>query len=96
MSSENSLPATLAEVNVERTPEKSADTATREISPARPGAIWDSTPICVPREPMFPKPCAVLAKHDLRLSKNCRTYAAGIGSDQLGTAAHVHIGLILG
>lgn len=56
MPSVNSMPATLAEVSVAKTPENRADSATRETSPARPGAIWDRTPIWVPREPMLPKP----------------------------------------
>lgn len=34
-----SIPAIEADVSVERTPENKADKATRETSPARPGAI---------------------------------------------------------
>jgi hypothetical protein len=34
----------------------SADTATRETSADLPGEIWDNTPICVPKDPMFAKP----------------------------------------
>lgn len=30
--------------------------ANRETSPDRPGAICDKTPICVPSDPMLPKP----------------------------------------
>ena len=56
MASVYSIPATLAEVKVARMPVKRADSATRETSPDRPGAIWESTPICVPREPKLPKP----------------------------------------
>jgi hypothetical protein len=50
------MPAIEAEVNVLRIPEKSADMATRETSPILLGAIWDSTLICTPKEPKFPKP----------------------------------------
>ena len=51
-----SRPATAAELRVEMTPEKRAERATFETSPAREGAIWDSTPICVPSEPKLPNP----------------------------------------
>lgn len=50
-------PATAADERVEMTPEKSADKATFETSPDRFGAICESTPIWVPREPRLPKPC---------------------------------------
>lgn len=50
------MPATLADVRVAKTPEKSAESATRETSPERPGAIWPRTPIAVPRDPTLPKP----------------------------------------
>lgn len=51
-----SSPATLALVSVEMAPLISALSATRDTSPLRPGDICDSTPICVPREPMLAKP----------------------------------------
>lgn len=51
-----SKPATAAEERVDTTPEKRAERATRETSPARLGAIWERTPIWVPREPRLPKP----------------------------------------
>lgn len=51
------IPAILADVRVEMMPDTSADMATLETSPERLGAIWDKTPICVPREPILPKPC---------------------------------------
>ena len=51
-----SSPATLAEVSVLSTPENSAERATLDTSPDRDGAICESTPICVPREPRLPKP----------------------------------------
>jgi hypothetical protein len=50
------MPAILALVNVDKTPENKAESATRETSPAREGAIWDNTPICVPRDPKLPNP----------------------------------------
>ena len=40
-----SIPAMEAEVKVDKTPENRADTATRETSPALPGAICDKMPI---------------------------------------------------
>jgi len=52
-----SIPATLADVSVAKTPENKAETASFETSPARPGEICERTPIWVPREPIFPKPC---------------------------------------
>ena len=50
------IPAILADVRVEMMPDTSADMATLETSPERLGAIWDKTPICVPSEPILPKP----------------------------------------
>jgi len=50
------MPATLADVNVDKTPQKSAETATRKTSAPRLGASCDSTPIWMPSELMFPKP----------------------------------------
>jgi hypothetical protein len=49
-------PATLALLNVLNMPVISADTASRDTSPPLLGAIWLSTAICVPSEPMLPKP----------------------------------------
>lgn len=49
-------PAILAELSVLKIPVMSALTATLETSPDLAGEICESTPICVPREPMLPKP----------------------------------------
>ena len=51
-----SKPAMLALVKVLKAPAMSAESAKRLTSPAREGAIWDKTPICVPKDPMFAKP----------------------------------------
>jgi hypothetical protein len=46
----------LAEVRVDRTPQKKAEIETLTTSPERLGEICDRTPIWIPREPMLPKP----------------------------------------
>ena len=49
-------PAIAALVKVLIAPVNMALIATRETSPARDGAIWASTPIWLPSEPMLAKP----------------------------------------
>lgn len=93
-----------AELSVESTPENRAERATRETSPARDGAIWDSTPICVPREPKLPKPVA--NKHTYQsgdhssevrtLKKGAKLTAESICGDQFGPWAHVDVLLFTG
>ena len=51
-----SKPAILALVRVLNAPEINAEMASLLTSPLRLGAIWESTPICVPNEPMLAKP----------------------------------------
>jgi hypothetical protein len=55
-SSSTNKPAIAALLSVLKIPVISALTANPATSPVLPGAICESTPICVPREPMFPKP----------------------------------------
>jgi hypothetical protein len=50
------IPAMLALVRVEMTPETKADKATLAIRPLCPGANCESTPIWIPTELMLPKP----------------------------------------
>src|ERR1700744_5971870 len=54
--SDTSNPAMDADVSVLMMPVMSALTAGLETSAPRAGAIWLSTPICVPSEPRFPNP----------------------------------------
>ena len=49
----------LADENVDSIPEKRAETATPDTSPARPGATCDRIAIWTPNEPRFPKPYMV-------------------------------------
>lgn len=58
------MPAIEADVSVDRIPQNNADKATRETSPVRLGANWDSTPICTPNEPRFPKPIMKMLEED--------------------------------
>lgn len=56
MLSVNSMPAMLADVRVDKTPQKKAEKETLTTSPERLGAIWERIPIWTPREPMLPNP----------------------------------------
>lgn len=55
-SSNTNIPAIAALLSVLKMPVIKALTASPATSPVLPGAICESTPICVPREPMLPKP----------------------------------------
>jgi hypothetical protein len=60
----NNMPAMLAEVKVDKTPQKKAEIETLTTSPERLGEICESTPIWIPSEPMLPKPCSACVRND--------------------------------
>jgi hypothetical protein len=60
----NNMPAMLAEVKVDKTPQRKAEIETLTTSPERLGEICESTPIWIPSEPMLPKPCSACVRKD--------------------------------
>jgi hypothetical protein len=53
----NSMPAMLADVKVDRMPQKKDEKESLTTSPERFGESWEKMPIWMPSEPRLPKPC---------------------------------------